>query len=351
MKTTNILNQPQGAQLALWAGIAFSAIITFLIWLADPLLARFELAPNGEIIFYEWQLLEPNLTAQIILWVMYALHQVTFWALIYYAQTRVQKYSTGVHPINLCALGINAFFILLHFLQTHIWYDAIAQDLPSWTSQGSVILMLCAILLIENQRRGVFFGAKVPFSKRVGAFARKYHGYLFAWATVFTFWFHPMVSSPGHLAGFLYMFFLLLQGSLFLTRVHVNKWWMVTQEVMVLIHGTLVAVFQGANLWPMFAFGFAAMFVITQMHGLGLSRLVRWAIGMVYILAVVVVYSSRELAALNELIRIPVIEYLVMFMMAGLVWLGLWIADRIKSLRPAPSPMPVTVEQRGQGDD
>jgi hypothetical protein len=66
------------------------------------------------------------------------------------------------------------------------------------------------------------------------------------------------------------MFLLLLQGSLFFTRIHTNRWWTVTQEVLVLAHGALVAVMQGNNFWRMF--GFWGMFVITQMHGLGLSR-------------------------------------------------------------------------------
>ena len=31
--------------------------------------------------------------------------------------------------------------------QTHIWYDGLAQDVPIWTSQFSVIIMLVIILL------------------------------------------------------------------------------------------------------------------------------------------------------------------------------------------------------------
>jgi len=68
------------------------------------------------------------------------------------------------------------------------------------------------------------------------------------------------------------MFLLLLQGSLFLTRIHLNKWWMLVQEVSVAFHGTLFAIMQGNNIWPMFAFGFSGIFIITQMHGLGLKR-------------------------------------------------------------------------------
>ena len=40
--------------------------------------------------------------------------------------------------------------------------------------------------------------------------ARKYHGYYFAWAIIYTFWYHPMEITGGHLLGFFYMFLLLL---------------------------------------------------------------------------------------------------------------------------------------------
>ena len=272
----------------------------------------------------------PTFWSRFTAWMFYAFHQIAFWSLIYYAQTRVKTYSKGLHPVNIWALAINAFFILLHFVQTQIWYDGLAQDVSIFSSQGSVILMLVAILLMENQRRGLFLGKKVSFAKRIGSFARKYHGYLFAWAIVYTFWYHPMENTPGHLVGFLYMFLLMLQGSLFLTRIHVNKWWTLTQEVAVGVHGTLVAIFQGQGLWPMFAFGFAGIFILTQMHGLGWSRLLRWSVAAVYVAAAVFIYSYRGWAQLNEILRIPVIEYLLVFVLAGLIALGLWIAKRFQ---------------------
>ena len=71
----------------------------------------------------------------------------------------------------------------------------------------------------------------MPIKQEIIRFARKYHGYFFAWATIYTFWYHPMDNTTGHLIGFFYMFLLLLQGSLFLTRIHVNKYWTVVQEV------------------------------------------------------------------------------------------------------------------------
>ncbi len=327
------LSDPRATKIALWGGIAFSLAFTALIWLAGERLNAIPLLPDQGALWYEWKLPPDAVTfwTRFSYWGLYALHQIAFWGLIYYAQTRVQKYAKGLHTVNLWALGLNALFIVLHFVQSHLWYDGLAQDTPVWSSQGSVILMLCAILLMENQRRGLFFGKKVPFLKRAGSFARQYHGYLFAWAITYTFWFHPMVNTAGHLLGFLYTFFLMLQGSLFLTRVHVNKWWMLVQEVSVLFHGTMVALLQGSGIWTMFFFGFAGMFVITQMHGLGWSNRTRWGIGISYILAALVVYNFKGWEYLNEIIRIPIIEYLVMFVIAGLIVLGIWIAERFKA--------------------
>ncbi len=335
---TPTLSDPRATKIALWAGIAFSLAFTVIIWLAGERLNAIPLLPDQGPLWYEWKLPPDQVTfmTRLSYWGLYAIHQIAFWGLIYYAQTRVQKYAKGLHTVNLMALGLNALFIVLHFVQSHIWYDGLAQDTPVWSSQGSVILMLCAILIIENKRRGMFFGKKAPISARVTDFARKYHGYLFAWAIVYTFWFHPMVNTSGHLLGFLYTFFLMLQGSLFLTRMHVNKWWMLTQEVSVLFHGTMVAILQGSGIWTMFFFGFLGIFVITQMHGLGWSKTVRWLIGLGYIVSALLVYNWKGWEYLNEIVRIPIIEYLVAFLMAGLVALGIWIADRFRKLPSTP---------------
>ena len=328
--STQTLDSPHTAKIALWGGIAFSIAFTALIGWAGSRLATVPHLPDQGPAWYYWKLATPTFWSHFTAWMFYALHQIALWSLIFYAQRNVKTYTKGLHPVNLWALGVNVFFILLHFIQTHIWYDGLAQDVSIFSSQGSVILMLVAILLLENQRRGLFFAKKVSFAKRIGSFARKYHGYLFAWATIYTFWYHPMENTFGHLVGFLYMFLLLLQGSLFLTRLHVNKWWTLVQEVAVGFHGTLVAILQGNNLWQMFAFGFAGIFIMTQMHGLGWSRRVRWLVGGLYGAAALFVYNNRGWVNLNEIIRIPLIEYMLVFVLAGLIALGFWIADRFR---------------------
>jgi hypothetical protein len=338
--TTTITETPQTSarpparadMLALWGGVLFSLAFTGLIWWAGRFLADVPHLPDTGPAWYYWRLAQPTFWNHATAWGFYLAHQLTIWGLIFYAQTRVKRYTTGLHPVNIAALAANAFFILLHFAQTHIWYDGLAQDVSIFSSQGSVIIMLVWILLMENSRRGLFFGKKAPISKEIVRFARTYHGYIFAWATIFTFWYHPMENTTAHLIGFVYMFLLMLQGSLFFTRAHLNRWWTVTLEVMVLVHGTLVAVMQGNGIWPMFAFGFAGIFVITQMNGLGLSFKTRALILAAFIVSTLWVYSGRGWIKLNEIIRIPLIEYLAVFLLAGLIGGGLWLAKRIRGV-------------------
>jgi hypothetical protein len=305
----------------LWIGIGFSLIVVALIWALDPLLAGIELLPDTGYSWYYWKLPEPTFWTRFSAWGFYFAHQIAFWWTIWYSQKNKAKYSTGLHKFNFWALGVNAAFILLRVLQTHLWYDGLAQDVSIFSSQGSVIVLLVWVLLMENSRRGLFFGKKAPISQEINRFARKYHGYFFAWATVYTFWYHPTVATPGHLWGFLYMFLLLLQGSLFFTRIHINKYWTFVQEFTVLVHGTLVAVFQGNGLWPMFAYGFGTIFIVTQLYGLGLKKWQQWGFIAFYLLSALYVYNGRLLEGFMEIIRIPAIDYILVFVLAGVFWL------------------------------
>lgn len=329
--------------LALWGGIAFSFVFTALIAWAGQYIDRSMLWADQGVAWYYWKLPPTHITfwTRASAWGLYLLHQLANFGLIYYAQTRVKTYATGLHNVNIAALAINALFVVLHFVQTHVWYDALAQDVSIFSSQGAVIVLLVWVLLMENNRRGLFFGYKMPFSQQVIQAARKYHGYLFSWAAIYTFWYHPMENTSGHLVGFFYTFLLMLQGSLFLTRIHINKWWMLTQEVTVLFHGTLVAWTQAgaAGFWPMFFFGFAGIFIITQMHGLGLSLRARWVWFAAYVLSVVGVYTFRGWGNLNEIIRIPLIDYVLVFALAGIIWVTLKVTTWFRQPMPKATPV------------
>jgi hypothetical protein len=322
---------------ALAFGVCFSFVFTLLIWFLGARLDAVKLRPDRDIAFwYPWVSAAPTLWTQISVWSLYAAHQISIWWIIYRAQSQKVGYSNSLNKFNVWAMISNAVFITLHFIQTHIFYDGLAIHVPEQSSQWSVILLLVIVLLMENQRRGLFFGWKVKgaMMKESTRVLRKYHGYYFAWATIYTFWYHPMVSTPGHLLGFLYMFLLLLQGSLFFTRMHTNKWWMITQETLVVIHGSLVAFSNAPNLWQMFCFGFAGLFVVTQMHGLGLSIRTRWIFLLVYVSAVGIVFSKIGIQHLHQITWIPVTEYAVVFVIAALVWgvMKLLSAVKVKSI-------------------
>ena len=88
----------------------------------------------------------------------------------------------------------------------------------------------------------------------------------------------------------------------------------------------------------MFFFGFAAMFLVTQMHGLGLKPWVRQAFYSSFLLFALYVYLvMREPYQANEILRIPQIEYLVLFMMYWIYLAGAWVGSRLRPLRLAAS--------------
>jgi hypothetical protein len=310
-------------------GVGVSAALTAVVAAVATQLTGFEIVGKTVPFAYPWRLVAPTSAAQVTAWAGYLLHNVLVWFIIWRAQRERPKFGAQLRWFNWSLLGVHATFIALHLIQTRLFYDGLARDVPEITAQGSVALMLILILMLETPRRGLAFGKKVAFSQRFMQILRKYHGYVFSWATIYTFWYHPTEGTWGHLLGFFYMFMLFVQSLLIFNRAHLNKWWTFTLEAFVLVHGVVVAVFQGYNLWPMFAFGFGAMIVLTQMHGLGLSKWVRGAVAAAFLIGVTAAYAGMgRLSGLNEVVRIPVIEYLAVGLIYGL-YLGI---DRIAGL-------------------
>lgn len=321
--------------------VDYGLIVTVLVCLGivalGTWLLRFELAtpPADDIgFFYEWKLAEPTFWSRATIWIGFAVHQLLVWGTIWYARAHYDKYTDKLRPANYWALAINAVFVGLHYLQTAFFYDGIAQDIPSWTAQYAVIMMLVVILAMENKRRGLFFGRKVKFRKEFYRWLRDYHGYAFSFAVIYTFWFHPMVPTWGHLLGFAHVILVMIQGSLMFTRMHLNNNWKFLLEILVLPHAALVAFNQGTSLIYMFLFGFLAMFIITQMHGLGLKRWVKWLFSIGFVVSVLFTYTvQRAPYQVNEVIRIPFIEYGVVFAIYGLWWLFARFTGRFDTLR------------------
>lgn len=325
--------------IVLWGGVIFSALFTAVIWLLGPQLAAFPHLPDQGATWYYWKLPAPEMWARITAWGFYLAHNGAIWIILFLAQRHRTKYGVTLSRYNIAALVVNAVFIFLHLVQTHIWYDGLAQDVHIFTSQWSVILMLVLIVMMENPRRGMFFGKKAPLPQRTVQFVRKYHGYIFSWAVIYTFWYHPMETTSGHLIGFLYTFLLLVQGSLFFTRAHLNKWWGFALETMVLIHGTIVAILAANGLWQMFFFGFAGIVVVTTMYGLGLPRWVRLTVLGAYLAFAVAVYSQLGLAKIHQITWIPLTYYATILVLALLIGAVIWLVQRVGAQKSPPATL------------
>jgi len=211
----------------------FSFAMVAATWLVAPLLEPFRamLLPDAGAAWYVWKLPKPELLASISMWVLYLAHQITVWVLIVKLKNDARPEAGRIGKYNLQLLIANAVFIALHLVQTVFFYDALAQFMPVMTSQGSVIVMLVMMLLLLNNRRGLFFGKKVYLPPLGVAATQKIHGFYISWAVVYTFWFHPMEGTLGHLLGFFYLFLLMGQMSLARTtwrngarRVPISRW-------------------------------------------------------------------------------------------------------------------------------
>ena len=306
-------------ELALVVGISASLALSVITWLLGRDLAGVHHEPDRGAAWYYWKLSEPTFYTRLSAWSLYACHQLLHLAMVYYGQGRL-KYSHSLRPFHYWMATMNFIFILLHLVQTHTTYDSLAQDTHILSALGSVAVMLIWVLLMENYKRGIFFGHPFPFSHDLIKFARKYHGYYFSWAIIYNFWYHPMEGTLPHISGLFYKFLLLVQSCLFMTPIHYNKYWTLTLEVAVLVHGTVVALITIPEVWTMFFFGFAMIFIITQMHGLRLSRTIKAIITLTVITGAAVVYSQKGWYHINELLRIPLIDYIGVFLLAGILW-------------------------------
>ncbi len=329
------LTEEVSIQYRWWWGLLGCAALMGVVILVGPYSAAIEFLPDQGASWYYWKLPEADPWAQLTSWVGYLCHQLAMWAIIYYAIQARPAYSKTLHGFNLLAMAVNGVFVLLHILQTKFFYDGLAQDTSIFSSFGSVVVMLFMIFIMENKRRGLVFGRKVSFLSSVGDNLKHYHGYYFSWAIIYTFWYHPIEITIGHLAGTFYTIMLMLQGSLFFTRFHTNRWWTVSLEVLFSVHGALVAYFMsktGASASMFLLTGLGA-FTITQMYGLPLTRLQRRLI-MAFTLAAFVVFGLLETAEAQRLPIVLGVRYIGILVLALLLmlltWIFLWFNRRIK---------------------
>lgn len=325
--------------------------------------------------WYFWKLPYDDVTtlSRAIVWLLYSLHQIFVWGLIYKAQLEMSpdfgrsgdeakktpKYSGRIRWFNVALLLVNGLFHVLHLVQTHWTYDGLAQDVAINSSQASVILLISLIMLIEYRDRGAFF--MWPNSRSTDKFSqavklnpkpinlvRKYHGYYFSWSIIYTFWYHPFENTWAHSFGFFHTAIVLLQGSLIFTELHLNKYWRLLNECWVTFHATVVAL-QTADpskpdqLWPMFFFGFGLMLFLTQIYILPfwkyISAYFRVIPPLIYFGVTFAVYGAALVAGIGqvyEILFIPSLQYLNMFLAWLLIYFLLWIESKVGKQRSGP---------------
>lgn len=322
----------------IWMGALVSAALTAIIAITAASLSGFEIVAKTVPFAYPWRLVEPNAIAHLTAWSGYLLHNLLAWGIIFLAQRQRPKYSNDLRWFNWAMIAVNLVFALLHVAQTRFFYDGLAQSVPEVTALGSVAIMLVIIIVLETPRRGLVLGKKFQFKDGFLYIVRKYHSYFFTWAIIYDYWYHPTVGTFGHLMGFYYNFLIMVQAVLLFNRAHLNKWWTFFLEAFVLIHAVAVAIFQGQAMWPMFAFGFGAMIILTQMYGLGLNTWTKRGLAVGFILAVVGYYGlSARLADINEVFRIPFIDFALIFLFYGIYLLISWITNQVRRGRTEPA--------------
>ncbi len=326
MDTTKTYSLKKALTLSVFVSFAFVVLSYFL----SLTLGRFQstLLPDAGADWYYWKLSNVEIWATITMWAFYALHQLSVWWLIYRLKGQKPAPKGRIGKVNFWLLIVNAVFVALHLLQTTLFYDALAQFVPVMSSQVSVILMLVMILILLSRRRGLFFGKKIRLPERGVAFISKTHGYYISWAIIYTFWFHPMEGTLGHLVGFFYLFMLMTQISLARTGWHTNIKWITFLEVFVALHGAIVAINASNGMWPMFFFGFMMMFIVTQVYGVIKNRIAIAGIIASYTALVLITYGGilRNAftgtpvgwSSIHQITWIPIILYALVF---AIVWL------------------------------
>ena len=308
------------------------AVLTVVMILLTPFVSRvYPLAEDKGASWYFWKLPNPVATARLSYWTGYLFHQISIIALLV-AGRKDKPEKDKVGKYNLIVLGVNLLFVILHQIQTVLWYDGLAQDVPIFSSQGSVIVMLILILYLMIPRRGLFFGRKFTPPQKMDGFISRWHGIYISWALIYTFWFHPMEGNWGLTSGFIYMFLLFIQLSLFNTKIHYNGIWIVLLESLVAVHGALITVYKelrdlmsssSDHIWAMFLFGFLVMFVLTQMYTFKWKRSVNLAVSAFFVLTIVLVYQFlRGWNHIYEITFIPVALYggVLLLMGIGFIW-------------------------------
>lgn len=297
--------------------LAFITACTAII--LDPIISDVVLAPKTGSFDYLWKLNDRRTVIMVLVWFWFII-QIVGNVLIFNKRRKDSELKrNSFSKYNQQLLIFNGIMIIIHIIHSILFYDMFAQDFPSYTSQIAVIIMLVILLIMQSPSRGFILGYKLPNNAAINLLY-KIHGPLFLLALTYTLWYHPFINTSGHIVGFFYMYLLFIQVGFTGTKIHYNRKWVAFLEAFVLFHGTSVAIFvQESSLWSMFFFGFLFIFIFSQLYSFTSNRKIIISLTLIYILGTIFYYANTNIINLNEVIRIPLIEYLFALAIYGLL--------------------------------
>ena len=128
-------------------GTILSAILTAIIAVTAVRLTGFQIVGSTVAFAYPWRLVEPTVMSQLTAWVGYVLHNIFVWGIIYIVRKNKPKFRSELRWYNWALLIGNLVFVGLHILQTQVYYDGLAQDVPEITALGSLALIVSTLKL------------------------------------------------------------------------------------------------------------------------------------------------------------------------------------------------------------
>ena len=273
--------------MALIIGVAASVLLALLIYaFTGDLLKNDPTISSREFILFGKPL------QMLVSQPMYIFHQLAHWAMVYYARTHL-KSSHELQPFHYWMAGMNLVFVWLHVAQSYLFLDNISYRLP--LELPIIVLGLSYwFLTAKSSGRGLMFGYTFPYFQDIAEVAEASLPYYFSFVVLFSFWYKPFIDK--------FMLFLLrlavelifiTHSCLIQTHVHENKYWNLLLELMVLSYLSIICIFPASTPRPTFEFillslFYAAVFAISQMHGLNfLTRMMKIVIAVLLIFLVI----------------------------------------------------------------
>jgi hypothetical protein len=117
--------------------------------------------------------------AQYSAWFFYIPHQLLQFYIIYNARKH-SKWSPSLNVYAKQMFLLNFVFVVLHFIQSHLWYDGLAGSFPEISTLFAGVSSLLAPFIFQMKNRGVAFHWKTDNPSLLEFFQlfKEYHGYL-----------------------------------------------------------------------------------------------------------------------------------------------------------------------------